>query len=61
MHEVPHRIMWIGNQMPKVEVSGERCYVLGVDGDDRLVYCPTCRRRATGSSGDPIRRSGTSA
>lgn len=37
--EVPYRIMW-QNKAPRATFGGERCYVIGDNGRDYMVYCP---------------------
>jgi hypothetical protein len=37
--EVPYRVEW-QNKMPRLDVAGERCYAIGEQRDQRLVYCP---------------------
>jgi hypothetical protein len=37
--ETPYRIMW-KNDAPRAVLAGERCYVIGDNGREYLVYCP---------------------
>jgi Protein kinase domain len=39
MLELPYRIQW-QNKFDRIEVAGERCYLLGAHDDDWLAYCP---------------------
>ena len=37
--EVPFRLVW-KNEAPRLDVAGERCYVLGEATDEALIFCP---------------------
>ena len=39
MLQVPYRTVW-KNESARVDVAGERCYVIGEDQQDRLIHCP---------------------
>ncbi len=39
MLELPYRIQW-QNRFDRVDVAGERCYILGEHDDEWLTYCP---------------------
>jgi hypothetical protein len=58
--ELPYRLLW-SNQAERVDVAGERCYVLGTSSRETLVHCPDMappRNRAL-LLGDPqLRRTG---
>jgi hypothetical protein len=58
--EAPYRIMW-QNKRERIQVSENRCYVLGEHDRDWLVYCPDLsppRNRIIRSSDPSVRRSG---
>jgi hypothetical protein len=56
--ELPYRIFH-HSQMERIEVDGERCYVIGQRADEWLIYCPnrppprnrTVQRTAPGVQG----------
>jgi hypothetical protein len=39
MCQAPYRVVW-KNEMPLLDVAGERCFALGQSGDDLLIHCP---------------------
>jgi len=39
MCQAPFRIVW-HNELPLLNVAGERCFALGQSGDDLLIHCP---------------------
>jgi hypothetical protein len=39
LFQLPYRVEW-KNAMPRIEVAGERCYAIGKQADDWLIYCP---------------------
>ena len=43
MHAFPYRILF-QNAAEKVSFAGDRCYVLGEDGAELLIYCPDTDR-----------------
>ena len=54
MCQAPYRIVW-KNEMPLLDVSGERCFALARNGDDLLIHCPdrTPPRNRVVKRGDP--------
>src|SRR5262249_48347987 len=58
----PYRIL-IKNNMPRLDVDGERCFALGESGGDLLIHCPDRvppRNRVVKGTDQAIHRFGTS-
>jgi hypothetical protein len=59
--EVPFRLVW-KNEAPRLDVAGERCYVLGEAADEALIFCPDRnppRNRVIKLTDPAVRRLGT--
>ena len=39
MCQLPYRIVW-KNEMPRLDLAGERCYEIGATADELLLHCP---------------------
>jgi Protein kinase domain len=60
MCQLPYRIVW-KNEMPKLEVAGERCYAIGASAAELLIHCPDRqppRNRIVGRSDPAVRDTG---
>jgi hypothetical protein len=54
MTAIPYRIAWQRNEFPRARYADMRCYVLGQDAPNLLLYCPesTAPRTVTVPSTD---------
>jgi hypothetical protein len=58
--ELPYRIMW-QNAAPRATLGGERCYVIGDNGREFLMFCPDVsppRNRVVGKTDPSLKLSG---